>query len=73
VFGHRKSVAGTLTFFATSLVVLVGFAMWGDGGVGFLSLVGIAALASAVENVAVQGLDNLLVPVVVGLLLTRLL
>lgn len=72
VFGHRKSVIGTVTFFTISLLVLLGFNYWAAAPVEPMQLLGIAALASAIENIGVKGFDNLLVPIVVGLLLTHL-
>lgn len=72
VLGHRKSIIGTTTFFATSLLVLLGFNYWASGPVEPIQLLGIAALATAIENIGVKGFDNLLVPVTVGLLLTHL-
>lgn len=72
VLGHRKSIVGTMTFFATSLIVLQGFNLWASSPVEPIQLLGIAALATVIENIGVKGFDNLLVPVTVGLLLTHL-
>jgi len=71
VFGHPKSIVGTSTFFVVSLAILLGFRQWADVSLGLGAAVGISALASIVENLAVHGLDNLVLPVVVALLLTR--
>jgi phytol kinase len=68
VFGHPKSVVGTLTFIAISLGIFAGycaftatpFSPW---------FVPIALGAAAIENVAIRGLDNLLVPLFVALCL----
>ncbi len=70
IFGHRKSVVGTLSFFSTSLVLL-GVYVWLSGvGLSPVTLVGVATLAALVENLGVKGLDNLLVPLLIaGLLL----
>lgn len=72
VFGHRKSIVGTATFMLTSLLILAGFNLWGGASIDVLHIVGIAALATLIENIGVKGLDNLLVPVGVALLLTHL-
>lgn len=69
VFGHRKSVVGSLTFFGVSLGLLVGYSYFSTGGLAWeLVLLG-AVSATIIENISVLGLDNLLVPVAIGLLL----
>jgi phytol kinase len=72
LLGHTKSVAGTAAFLVTSLAILVGFSLFSATGLP-VSLIVFGAVAAAVlENLASFGLDNLLVPVFIGLLLTRL-
>jgi phytol kinase len=72
VFGHRKSFIGSAAFFVTSFVILMSYAGLASGNsLGLLPLTGIAALATAVENVGVKGLDNLLVPLLVATLLAN--
>jgi phytol kinase len=66
--GHTKSIVGTLTFFVVSVLILVAFSHY-----GYLlaptSIILLAVAASLIENVAVHGLDNLLVPVFMSVLL----
>ena len=69
VFSHAKSVAGTTTFFVVSLVVLAVFNSHLPHHLNPAEMVGISALASVLENVFIVGLDNLLVPLVVALLI----
>lgn len=71
IFGYTKSVIGTLTFFVFSLLVLIGFSHYSHISITPYWAVGVAGAASLIENVAIRGLDNLLVPVVVALLLTH--
>jgi len=71
VFGHRKSLIGSLTFFTVSLLILLTLNHWTDHTVSLGLAAGIALLASVLENVAVRGLDNVLVPLAVVLLITR--
>jgi phytol kinase len=71
VFGHTKSVAGTLTFFAVSLVILLGFGYWSDMPLAFHYALLVSALASILENLAAFGSDNLLVPILVAVLLVN--
>lgn len=66
VFGHAKSIIGSLTFFIVSLAILVGFWHLGHIGLGLGSIAVVSGLAAVVENLAVQGLDNLLVPLLVA-------
>jgi phytol kinase len=68
VFGHRKSLEGTLTFFITSVLLLVGYSSLSHH-LAVISIAGIAALASAIENIGIRGSDNLLVPLAIALLL----
>lgn len=70
VFGHTKSLVGTMTFYITSLLIIFVIAdispvtnlenIW-------IILFWVPLLATAAENIAYNGLDNLLVPVVVVL------
>lgn len=71
VFSHPKSVVGSLTFFTTSLAILVGYAVFtpNDFSLWFLA---IAAGATLLENLAIRGFDNLLVPVLVAVALNSL-
>lgn len=71
IYGHTKSWAGTLCFFVVSLAILAGLKYWAGMPLELGHVVLISALATVVENVAVFGLDNLLVPVLVALLLVN--
>jgi phytol kinase len=72
VLGHTKSVAGTVAFLVTSLAILIGYGLWSMAGLAVPVAIYIALIAAVLENAAPLGLDNLLVPLVVGLLITRL-
>src|SRR5882757_4349225 len=65
VFGHRKTVFGTLTFFIVSLALLFGYSA-DTMRLSFEWAIGLAAAATIIENLAVVGLDNLLVPLLVA-------
>jgi len=71
IFGYTKSVLGTLTFFLISFAILVGFSHYSNTHLTLAWITGIAAIACFIENLAIRGLDNLLVPLVVALLLTH--
>lgn len=72
VFGHVKSVAGTVTFFAVSLCILAVYTLSRHTALQPLDLVTLSVITAAVENVAVLGLDNMVVPLLVVLVLQRL-
>ncbi len=69
VFSHRKSVVGTLTFFVTAFVILFAYTLAAGVHLKPAFMVEAAALAAFIENMAVAGLDNLLVPVIIAFLL----
>lgn len=66
VFGHPKSLHGTFTFLIVSAAILFGFSHESGQQLSEASILGLSVVASAIENVGVEGLDNLLVPVVVA-------
>jgi phytol kinase len=71
IFQHPKSVTGTLTFFVTSLSILLAFNQWGDRPLSLAFMLAVTGLATLLENLAVFGLDNLLVPLFVALMLAN--
>lgn len=71
VFGHPKSLVGTGTFLVVSLAILTAYASFTPNAFS-LWFIPIALGAAAIENVAIRGLDNLVVPVVVALSLNLL-
>jgi len=71
IFGHQKSVVGTLTFAAVSVAIFSGAFVFTP--VSFTwAFIPIMLGATVLENLAIQGLDNLLVPVLVALCLNAL-
>lgn len=71
IFGHTKSILGTLTFFIVSLIVLIAMVHLGGLNIKPYWLVLASALGCIFENIAVAGLDNLFVPLVVALVLVH--
>jgi dolichol kinase len=68
MLGATKSHAGTLSFLVVSLAILTIFSVQKDVSLGvWLPL--IAAIATGLENLAVRGLDNLLIPLFVAIAL----
>lgn len=71
VLGHKKSIIGTATFMLVSVLLLVGYAHHVTGiGIGWM--LAMTVVATGLENVAPLGLDNLLVPLFIGWMLTIL-
>lgn len=71
VFGHPKSLVGTVTFFIVSLAILNGYAFFTPADFS-LWFVPIALAATVIENLAIRGFDNLLVPVLIAVALNLL-
>jgi phytol kinase len=72
LLSHTKSVIGTLTFIATSATILAGYSMFSVHGPLTLGQASAGVLgAAALENIGLFGLDNLIVPLFVGVLLTH--
>lgn len=71
ILGHQKSLVGTATFIVISTAIFLAFfaltpfpfTLW---------FIPITLAAAAIENVAIQGLDNLLVPLLVAVSLNVL-
>jgi len=72
LLGHAKSVAGTVAFIVTSLAILIGYSLFSVHGLTAGWIAFGALFAALLENIAPLGLDNLVVPLFVGLLLTSL-
>lgn len=68
VLGERRSLLGTATMGLVSLAVLLTVAVWAPSAPGWPVLVLLALIATALEQIAFQGLDNLTVPLAVALL-----
>jgi phytol kinase len=72
VLGHTKSVAGSVTFCVVSFLLLVVLTHYGDVVVPIAALIALPFVAGIVENFGVQGLDNLLVPILIAAVLRSL-
>lgn len=66
VFGSTKSVVGTATFFVVSGLILLGYVLTTHGALAWPLILPIAIVATMLENAAVRGLDNLLVPLFIA-------
>ncbi len=70
VLGHSKSVAGSLAFFFCSMFIMIGYVAFSHAAPGAVPLLWLPVVATIAENLAVQGTDNMVIPLLVGLVLT---
>lgn len=71
VFGHSKTVIGTATFFLISAAILFSYSA-DTTRLAWYLVPAIAAAATLIENIGVEGSDNLLAPLLVALVLTHI-
>lgn len=68
VFGHYKTVLGSLTFWLISLAITLALLSVESVGLGFAAwplLIVLPSLTTLTENLAVRGIDNIAVPLMV--------
>lgn len=70
VFGRTKSIAGSVAFYATSVAILTVYALFAHSGTSFATYVWLPLIAVATENLAIQGTDNLVMPMLIALVLS---
>lgn len=70
IFGHAKSIAGSLAFFFSSVVIMIGYVAFSGAAVSPVAVLWLPVAATVAENIAVQGTDNMVIPLLVGLVLT---
>lgn len=63
-----KTVAGCLTMFAVTIIVMAGFLKYMQADYWWLKSIVVAALMTMVEAVSIKGTDNLTVPLMTSLL-----
>ena len=68
VLGQTKSMAGTLTMALVSAVVLFSLSAISPASVPWSAAIGLSLLATGLEQLSPLGIDNLTVPLAVGLL-----
>lgn len=70
VFGHSKSIAGSLAFFFSSMAIMLGYVAFSGATANPMALLWLPVAATITENIAVHGTDNMVIPLLVGLVLT---
>lgn len=69
VFGKVKSIAGTSAFFIVTVLVMVLYIALSKDTAGLTTLLIVPILATITENAAVNGTDNLVMPMLIALIL----
>ena len=72
LFGQTKSSVGTITMAVVSGLVLIGLARWSGADLSLPAAFGMVAMATGLEQLSWRGLDNLSVPLSVGVLWSQL-
>ena len=71
VFGHAKSIVGSLAFLVTSWLLLFAYMQYTHDFVVAIVII-LPLVGMLIENLAVGGLDNLLVPLLFAVVLTNM-
>jgi phytol kinase len=73
VLGQQKSWIGTLTFLTVSVIIVTVTLLLGTDTTNLMLVgIGLPLAATALENIGIYGLDNVLIPVLVTLVLNRI-
>ncbi|HSX35326.1 MAG TPA: hypothetical protein VLH84_00140 [Patescibacteria group bacterium] len=70
VLGHSKSYAGSLAFFFTSCLIMLWYAAFSHAAYTALTVLWLPLFATVAENLAINGTDNLVIPLLFALVLT---
>ena len=73
LFGQTKSSVGTMTMAVVSSLVLISLAQWSGADLSLPAALGMVAMATGLEQLSWGGLDNLTVPLSVGVLWSQLM
>lgn len=70
VWGKTKSIAGSTAFLISSFCILAIYGIFSGSTTSFFTILWLPFLATAMENLAVHGTDNLVMPMLVAVVLT---
>lgn len=70
IMQRTKSVAGSLAFFVTSVLIMIGYLAFSGNQASAVSLLWLPLAATVAENLSGEGTDNLVIPLLVALVLT---
>nr|AUG32380.1 hypothetical protein PLO_384 [Paulinella longichromatophora] len=68
VWGQRKSVIGTFTMLSVSILVLLIISSFSPAHISYKQIVDLSIIATMLEQIAIIGLDNFIVPLVISYL-----
>lgn len=69
VFGRTKSVAGSAAFLVSSYLILAIYALFSHAGTSVATYIWLPLIATLTENLAIQGTDNIIMPMLIALVL----
>lgn len=70
VLGKTKSIAGSAAFLVSSFCILAFYGIFAPSNTSLVTLLWLPFVATAAENIAIQGTDNLVMPLLIALVLT---
>jgi phytol kinase len=71
IFGHKKTLTGSLTFLFFSILILGTVAIWW-GGISWIYILWLPFALTILENLSIAGTDDLFVPVGLAFMLTMI-
>jgi len=71
VFGRTKSLVGSGSFLLSSFLILLGYYLVSGSTTSLATVFWLPFVATATENLAVQGTDNLVMPMIIALVLAN--
>jgi phytol kinase len=70
IMGRTKSLAGSLAFFFTSIVIMVWYVAFSGSEPNAITMLWLPVVATIAENLSGEGTDNLVIPLLIALVLT---
>jgi phytol kinase len=70
IMGRTKSLVGSLTFFFTSIFIMIWYVALSGNDYSAVTLIWLPVMATVAENISGEGTDNLVVPLLVALVLS---
>ena len=68
VFGNKKTVAGSMTMFFVTLLIIAGFLQYSASEYIAIKSILIASLMTVIEAISIKGTDNITVPLLTSLM-----
>jgi phytol kinase len=68
IFGNKKTLAGSITMFIVTCIILSGFLYYSKSNYWAIKSVVIAGIMTVIEAISIKGTDNITVPLLTSLL-----